>query len=205
MSLSLAAFLTLAAQCAPSVAPETLLAVVQVESRFEPWAIGVNGKPPAALVGTDQADAVAKASAEIAAGRSVDLGLAQINSRNLGWLGLTVEQAFEPCANLAAAARILSEGYARGDAARVGVQAAIQTALSLYNTGDKRRGFANGYVSKVTRAADRFVPALAAAESTPGLVTQPPTPATWDVFGRASLGRMTFVLSPITSVIGVAP
>jgi len=36
------AALALAAHCAPTIAPETLLYVVQVESRFEHLAIGVN-------------------------------------------------------------------------------------------------------------------------------------------------------------------
>lgn len=46
----------------------------------------------------------------ISAGRRVDLGLAQINSKNLGWLGLSVEAAFDSCQNLAAAARVLQAG-----------------------------------------------------------------------------------------------
>ena len=43
----------------------------------------------------------------MAAGYTVDVGLAQVNSANFTKLGVTVEQAFEPCANLrlASAAR----------------------------------------------------------------------------------------------------
>jgi type IV secretion system protein VirB1 len=198
MSLSLAAALVLAAQCAPTVAPETLLSVVQVESRFEPLAIGVNGSPRIVVAPTSADDAVAKAGALIAAGRSIDLGLAQINSKNLSWLGLSLAEVFEPCTNLRAAARILQDGYARSDAVRVGEQAALQTALSYYNTGHPIRGFTNGYVGKVTSAAGRIVPAIGGAseanlpESAPPAPPETPSPA-WDVFGEVHRDRGSFV------------
>lgn len=208
MTLPVSTVLALAIRCAPDVAPETLLSVVQVESGFEPFAIGVNGAARRSQVADTREEAVASALAHIAAGRSVDLGLAQINNKSLGWLGLTVEQAFEPCANLAAAARILSDSYARGNASQVGVQPALQTALSLYNTGDPRRGFANGYVAKVLKAAARY-----ASVSPEGRADQLPEPskegrkatASWDVFGRARAGRGKLVFSPELSAVGAAP
>ncbi len=174
--------LALAAQCAPAVAPETLLSVVQVESRFDPLAIGVNGKPRVSVSAATPQEAADKASALIAAGRSVDLGLAQINSRNLGWLGLSVEAAFDPCRNLAAGARVLQAGYEGGADA----QPALRRALSRYNTGDARRGIANGYVAKVERAAAQVVPAIQAFPAAPPIAVAPPAPPAWDVFGQAA-------------------
>lgn len=187
MTLSIAATLALAAQCAPQVAPETLLSIVQVESRFNPLALGVNGAPRVTVSAATKHEAVARASALIAAGRSVDLGLGQINSRNLSWLGLSVEDAFDPCRNLAAAARVLQAGYAPGKGADP--QPALLRALSRYNTGDARRGFANGYVSKVTEAATQIVPALRVqapptATIEPSEVEPAPPRAPWDVFGE---------------------
>lgn len=196
MLLTLPEALTLAAQCAPTVAPETLLSVVQVESGFNPLAIGVNGKPRITVTATTQADAAAKALALIAAGRSVDLGLAQINSKNLNWLGLSVEAAFDPCRNLAAAARVLQAGYGRSGAATVGVQSALRTALSFYNTGDASRGFGNGYVAKVTNAAARIVPAIQLSpgpSASPTDISPPPAPPAWDVFGQTG-GSASFVI-----------
>lgn len=183
MAMSLSVVLALAEACAPAVAPETLLSVVQVESRFNPLAIGVNGKPRLTVTAATLQEAAAKASALIAAGRSVDLGLAQINSKNLGWLGLSVAAAFDPCRNLAAGARVLQAGYESGADA----QPALRRALSRYNTGDAQRGFANGYVAKVERAAAEVVPAIQTAPAKmPGLAgPAPPTPA-WDVFGQAA-------------------
>jgi type IV secretion system protein VirB1 len=197
MALTLAAALALAAQCAPSVAPETLLSVVQVESRFDPLAIGVNGAPRISVDPTSVDDAVAKAAALIKAGRNIDLGLAQINSKNLSWLGLSLAEVFEPCTNLRAAARILQDGYGRSDAARVGEQAALKTALSYYNTGHPARGFTNGYVAKVASAAERIVPAIGGAGLGARAESRLPAPAeiapTWDVFGEVHRGPNSFV------------
>lgn len=195
MTLSIPQMQSLAAQCAPTVAPETLLSVAQVESGFDPLAIGVNGTPRVSVSAADREDAVAKASALIAAGRNVDLGLAQINSRNLEWLGLTVEAAFDPCRNLAAAARVLQDGYARGSAKGAGEQPALRTAISYYNTGAPERGLRNGYVAKVTRAAAQIVPALQPVDASPiaAEVASSPAPPSWDVFGE-SAARASFVI-----------
>lgn len=197
MALSLAAALALAAQCAPTVAPETLLSVVQVESRFEPLAIGVNGLPRVTVAPTSVDDAVARAGELIAAGRSIDLGLAQINSKNLAWLGLSLREVFEPCTNLQAAARVLQDGYGRSDAERVGEQAALRTTLSYYNTGHPSRGVGNGYVGKVEAAAGRIVPAIG-GQHTPSPQLAPPAPPenpplAWDVFGDVQRARGSFV------------
>lgn len=42
---------------------------------------------------------------------SVDVGLAQVNSSNFGWLGLTMQTATDPCLNLSAGARVLFAKY----------------------------------------------------------------------------------------------
>jgi hypothetical protein len=42
---------------------------------------------------------------------TVDVGLAQVNSANFGWLGLTMESALDPCRNLAAGAAVLLVRY----------------------------------------------------------------------------------------------
>ncbi|MDP3749525.1 MAG: lytic transglycosylase domain-containing protein [Phenylobacterium sp.] len=197
MFLTLPEVSALAARCAPAVSPESLLSVVQVESGFNPLAIGVNGSPRILVSARRQADAAAKASALIAAGRSVDLGLAQINSKSLGWLGLSVEAAFDPCRNLAAAGRVLQAGYSQSGADTVGEQLALRMALSRYNTGDPTRGFNNGYVAKVRAAAARIVPAIQVAPGPPpgeALAAEPlPSRPSWDVFGQTA-GAASFVI-----------
>lgn len=202
MSLTLASMLLLAQNCAPAVAPETLISVAHVESRFDPLTIGVNGRAPRALHPASREAAIEAANRLIAAGGNVDLGLAQINSRNLGWLGLTVADAFDPCRNLAAAAKVLVANYSGTSQTSPGEQAALKAAISMYNTGDRSRGFRNGYVQKVSRAAAYIVPALApeadvgepaASPSSDApeaarpvtLTAAEPEPPSWDVFARS--------------------
>lgn len=197
MPLDAATFLTLALTCAPQVSPHTLLAIARVESGLDPLALGVNGADrPIARIG-DLNGAVAEAERWMASGRSVDLGLAQINSRNLAALGLTVREAFDPCRNLAAGATVLYGGYRRARLATRGEQAALRVALSYYNTGDPDRGAHNGYVRRVVAAAARSTRAQPAAHAP---LAPPPSP-TWDVFaGRRDARRFVLTLSP-----GAAP
>jgi len=192
----------LAAQCAPSVAPQTLLSVVRVESGFDPLVIGVNGRPHVQLHPASTADAIAAAERYMARGASIDLGLGQINSRNLSSLGLSVADAFDPCLNLAAAAQMIVAGYQRSTPQPGLEQAALRTSFSFYNTGDPVRGFRNGYVAKVTAAAREVVPALdvaagagAGAAASPSPLATPPTPA-WDVFARSAESSQGFVIQP---------
>jgi type IV secretion system protein VirB1 len=209
MHLSLSAILLLSQICAPDIAPGTLLSLAHVESRFDPLTIGVNGNSPRSLHPATHAEAIHQAREFIASGANVDLGLAQINSRNLGWLGLSIEDAFDPCRNLAAAATVLAANYAAAARGRDD-QAALRVALSLYNTGDPVRGFRNGYVQKVAQAAGYVVPAIAVSPgpapirasdpqiADPVMPTRAaPESPTWDVFGRArASGVMVFAVTP---------
>jgi len=182
--------MALAAQCAPSVEASTLLALARAESGLDPYAIGVNGPKRGARPSPRNLDeAVAAASALLGAGHDIDLGLGQINGRNLGRLGLNLRTAFEPCQNLAAAAQVLQEGYARGAARHGDGQAALRVALSYYNTGGPTRGFANGYVARVLAAAGSAPPRPAAR---PAAEPDPPSPTPWDVFARTRV-RTAFV------------
>jgi len=155
--LPLVAVLNLAAQCAPSVAPEALLPLARVESSWNTLAIDINHGPVVRAKSREEAEAVA--SAYIRAGYSVDLGIAQINSRNLQRLGLTVGDAFDPCLNFRAAEVLLNENYARASRQYSGIEA-ISRTFSLYNSGSFDVGFRNNYVAKVWRAAASISPLL---------------------------------------------
>lgn len=189
MLLNLPDMLALADRCAPQVAPSTLVSLARTESGFDALAIGTNGRRRISIHPSNAEIAVATAHALIAAGRSIDLGLGQVNSKNLALAGLTLEAAFDPCRNLAASARFLQAAYDRSNPELNGEQRALWTALSYYNTGDPNRGFRNGYVAKVTRAAARIVPAIeisatvGAPAEAPAPPSKPKTPS-WDVFGQ---------------------
>jgi type IV secretion system protein VirB1 len=219
MAYSATALLALASQCAPTVAPETVLAIIQTESGGEQFALNVNGgKQPSRQ--SNAADAATTARRYVAAGYSVDLGLGQINSRNMRWLGLTWDTVFDPCNNVAALARVLTTNYNAVKAGR-DPQAALRVALSMYNTGSQTRGFRNGYVAKVignAGIADAGVPyttnlpavAFTAPErgdlrerltseneapATPILQARPAPPPKWNVFERAAYERETQILA----------
>jgi len=137
------------AHCAPFVAPETLAAVIHVESRGRPLALNINGGNPLPSQPSTVAEAAALARAAMARGHSVDIGLMQVNSQHLARLGLTVEALLDPCTNIRAGAQVLSQAYERATrlSGRGGGEA-MQRALSIYNTGHPQRGFATGYVAK---------------------------------------------------------
>ena len=151
-------FLALALACAPQVHADTARALVSVESAFNPWAIGVVG---GALMRQPRhrAEALATAKALQAAGWNFSVGLGQINVGNLERLGLTVESAFEPCANLAAMQTVLGECFdrANGNASRAVDQVVLRQALSCYYSGNFATGFRHGYVRKAVSAV-RLVP-----------------------------------------------
>ena len=180
MILEIATVVALARQCAPSVAVETLVSVVHTESRFNPYAIGVNAKGVKAPHPVDRLSATAAARSLIARGYNIDLGLGQINSANLRWLGLSVEDAFDPCRNLAASARVLSSNYLSVAQSSPTTEAAIATAMSMYNTGSRSRGFGNGYVSRVYASSSIVVPAIrnGVTEVTGPSTTHPPVAVT---------------------------
>lgn len=215
MGYSASAILALATQCAPTVAPETVLAIVQTESSGDPFALNVNGgRQPARQ--TNAADAAATAQRHVAAGYSVDLGLGQINSRNMRWLGLTWENVFDPCTNIAALGFVLTSNY---NAVKTGrdPQSALRVALSMYNTGSQTRGFQNGYVAKVVSKAGvvsgpayrpSTIPTiseptsidqleLTVAENEPQVAPRRPAPPSWNVFERAAYERETLLVAEI--------
>ncbi|MGD0106980.1 MAG: lytic transglycosylase domain-containing protein [Rhodopila sp.] len=152
--------------CALTVHPTTMEQVVRVESAGNPLTVQVNGlaadrqpKPQTT------AEAVAEAHHWVDLGYSVDLGLTEINSRNLAALHTTIEQilgtsAAAECANLAGGAEILTADYGAAVARFGPGQSALLAALSAYNTGTFDAGFRNGYVARYVT-----VPSIGASQT----------------------------------------
>jgi type IV secretion system protein VirB1 len=136
-------------QCAPSVAPAVLEAIIRTESSFDPLALHINGKVRLRSPPKSATQAATWSSWLIGQGYSVDMGLMQINSHNLGALNLTPEGAFDPCRNVRAGADLLKAQYARARQAGSPSSTALLQAISAYNTGNFHGGFSNGYVEKV--------------------------------------------------------
>lgn len=151
-------FLALATQCSPNVAPQTMAAVVSVESSHNPYAIGVvNGRlvrQPATLQ-----EAVATAKELERQGKNFSVGIAQVNRYNLPKYRMTYEQAFDACQNMRVGGLILGECYGRALASGMPPQPALRAAFSCYYSGNFTRGFRPdpghqlSYVQKVVLAA----------------------------------------------------
>ena len=150
------ALLALLVACAPQVDAGTALALIEVESGFNPHAIGVVGgelqRQP-----RRHAEAVTTANALQSGGWNFSLGLAQINVHNLDRLGLDLESALEPCANLGAMQAILAECFERASTPATSgppdPQRALREALSCYYSGNFSTGFKHGYVHRLVAAA----------------------------------------------------
>jgi hypothetical protein len=84
---TLAAFLT-ANQCVPAKLVDVMVGV----------ALNENPKLDASAINHN-------------ANGTIDYGLAQVNTVNLGWTGLTPVTALDPCKNIAAAAKVLFARY----------------------------------------------------------------------------------------------
>jgi type IV secretion system protein VirB1 len=196
-TLSVPAFLNLAARCGASVAPTTLAAIAKTESNFQTLVVSDNtthrSRNFESLDG-----AVAMADSLIRRGHSVDLGLMQINSNNLRWLGYTARDVLDPCKSVSSGALILSHNYVRvrNVANR---QIALRHAISQYNTGNTRSGYLNGYVRRVEQAARTLfagsvqpVSATTVAHVAPQLAQSPLRPAAPSLAPRYSAVRWTF-------------
>lgn len=189
----------LAARCAPDVDPATMLSIIIQESGGNPYRIGINASsnaPAQSLTFDSAGAATAAATVAIAKGRSVDMGLTQFNSANLGLFGYRVEDLFDPCTAITAGARVLKEGYdierkklLSSGTPDEGGQRALAGGLSRYNTGSATSGLANGYVASVKGIASgpERVPAIrpwmpagdpsATSTRTHALADNTPTPA----------------------------
>jgi type IV secretion system protein VirB1 len=146
-------FAALALACAPLVHAGTAQALVKVESAFNPFAIGVVG---GALMRQPRHRTEAISTAKLqASGWNFSVGLGQINLHNFERLGLTLESAFDPCANLAAMQSVLTECFERASGsglAKAAAQTALRQSLSCYYSGNFTTGFRHGYVQRVVAA-----------------------------------------------------
>lgn len=142
--------------CAPTVAADTMQWVIKLESNNDPLAININGPDGVVRLPRKPADAreaVALVSPYLdKPGYSVDIGLAQVNSRNFPRYRLTVEDAFDPCTNVSTGAAILTEAYSAAVMVYGSTPYALLAALSKYNTGSLTAGFKSGYVARYVAA-----------------------------------------------------
>lgn len=136
-------------QCAPQVSPVLMRALIRAESAWQPFAIGMDKFQGTVRQPTSMSEAVATAKALVAAGRKFSVGLAQIHVSNVRLYGMTWEQAFDPCQNLAVGQRILWNFYHRASASGYSGAASIWAALRGYNSGGVHRAISDEYASRI--------------------------------------------------------
>ena len=193
-------FAAMAELCAPAVAPGLLKRIASVESSFNPYAIGVVGGRLARQP-TNQAEALATASALRAQGWDYSVGLLQVNQRNFPKYGLTKEAAFDPCTNLRVGSEILADCYKRagGSVTRTG------DALSCYYAGNFSAGYRLGYIARVEGGP---APAVGVSSASPipviarnGIRKHSAAPS----LPMPGQGTALFVSAPRAASIGAAP
>jgi hypothetical protein len=120
-AMTLAAVLALASQCAPNLDQNLIAGIAKHESGLNPLVLHDNTTSRSYAPGTASEARALAADLIHVQGHSVDLGLMQINSRNLAYLGLPESEAFDSCQSIRAAATLFR-------------------AISYYNTGSPTRG-----------------------------------------------------------------
>jgi hypothetical protein len=151
-------------------------ATVMVESGGDQFAIGINadhtrGLPASKMSATTAAEALTKATALLAQGRNIDLGLMQINIHQLDRHHLTLATAFDVCANVRAGAEHLADDYA------------WTLAHRRYNCGGTDCGVA--YAQTVTERVHQMPVADTAPEPPP----PPPCAPAWDAWATAACSK----------------
>jgi len=154
----------LAQTCAPNVAPDTIEAIATAESALHPYALSINHPAHSArAVGYKESNLLLAQQPKtreeavkwmrwlLKHGYTVSIGLMQVNIEVDPALHIQPTTLFEPCANIAAAARILAVDYATQ---RHDLDGLIRS-LSLYNSGSTSTGILNGYTNSVIQSAPK--------------------------------------------------
>ena len=139
--------------CGPAVHPNTTTALIVAESGGNPYAIGDNTTKRSYFPQTKD-QAVSLAYQLIQSGHRIDMGLTQISSPWLSTWNISLNQVFDPCANISIGTSLLADNYQHCEATAMNEKGALWCALSKYNTGTANGGYA--YVNRVLAAANVY-------------------------------------------------
>jgi type IV secretion system protein VirB1 len=124
-----------------------MAAVMEVESGYNPYAIGIVGGRLARQPKNAE-EAVATALQLEANGWNFSLGVAQVNRHNLPKYQINYAQAFDACTSVRVGSKILEECYVRALKITANPQSALHAAFSCYYSGNFTRGFKPDVVGK---------------------------------------------------------
>lgn len=122
-----------------SVPHDVAMAIAQVESGLNPWAINIEGR---SYLFSTKEDALAKAQEAHSSGRSFDVGIMQVNSWWLKRFDIPLEAALDPEANIYLGGWIL-----KGEIDR---HSTLKSAVGAYHSPNQAR--ANRYANTVMAA-----------------------------------------------------
>ena len=145
-------------QCTSHVAQSTMQAIIRTESKGNPLSIGLNKGVKLKYQATSNKQAKSWVKYLEDHRYNFDVGLAQVNIKNIHLYGYRAVDALDPCINLKLASAILHKNYVAARNSSNSSEEALQKALSAYNTGNYSRGFSNGYVQKVYANAGQPMP-----------------------------------------------
>jgi type IV secretion system protein VirB1 len=156
-------------RCAPTAPLGTLAAIINAESSGNSIALQIDFPnkllrhwqlPPGALRLMRQPGDAKEAREWIdylnAWHASVDVGLMQVSTDEATRRHIPPAALLDPCTNIRTGWAILSDDYQTEVGTFGPGQAALQHALSRYNTGDTNRGIDNGYLARVMAALNRL-------------------------------------------------
>lgn len=155
--ISLPVLMGLISQCAPSADPQTMQALVKIESNFNPYAIAINypkGTSKSKRLKFKQPTTEKQAKqiihtlkAKKYKYKNYSVGLMQVNSGNFKKYGLNANNMFDACKNLEVGAKILEHCYltAKSTYPQSSEEKLWKMAYSCYNSGDLTRGFKKEY------------------------------------------------------------
>ncbi len=125
------------AACGPQVHPDTIAAIVAVESGGRPWAINTSH---GAIYAHSREEATFVLARALRAESSVDIGLMQINSQWLSKLRIAPDQLLDPCVNVRVGAAILAANFVAATRPGRTHLEALVAALSAYHSGSESAG-----------------------------------------------------------------
>ncbi|EAK6753174.1 lytic transglycosylase [Campylobacter coli] len=137
----------------PNVETQIIQKIIQIESNNQQFAININ--KIGSFIPKTKDEAKTLTQSFINKGYSVDIGLMQFNSNNLKtptFKNYSIDDLLDPCKNIKAGSDIFYLAYEMTNE-NLAKEERINQALSIYNTGDLKKGFSNGYVAKYDSTA----------------------------------------------------
>lgn len=146
--------------CVPNIAQAAMTAIVQVESKGNPLAINLNKGYKLQFQPQSKAQAQKWIEYLNKHDYNFDIGLAQVNIKNVNKSDYKATDLLDPCTNLKLGSSILIKNYTTALPSSKSPDEAWQKAVSAYNTGNFHNGFTNGYVGRVYASANETELAL---------------------------------------------